>query len=457
MQLTPQIAANMRAPASDAVAAQIKALLQAQNKVVVVLDDDPTGSQTIHDLTVLTEVKDDLVAAELKAGASAFFILTNSRSMTADEAEAIAFSIGEILQRQAALSGKNLLVVYRGDSTLRGYFPHEMYALAKGLGEVGLSQLLIPAFFEGGRITINDVHYMVEGDELIPVGDTVFARDFAFAFTQSNLKHYIEEKTNGAVQHSEVGVIHSELIPHALRSIIMQHHFSIVNADGYAALQTIALNLLVSQTHCMVRSSASFVKAITGNSNKPLLGVNELRSVNNDNGGLIIAGSYVPKTTAQLLHLQNSHPSLYSIEIDVTEIIQGNYDSVAYCAAVNKWLSKGKDVLVYTSRAHVQGGEDAKAGLHYGNKVSDALCALVKNTTATPSFLIAKGGITSSDIATKALGVKKAICLGQALPGVPVWQLQRESKFPAMPYIIFPGNVGDDNALADLYKKLQRP
>jgi uncharacterized protein YgbK (DUF1537 family) len=62
--------------------------------------------------------------------------------------------------------------------------------------------------------------------------------------------------------------------------------------------------------------------------------------------------------------------------------------------------------------------------------------------------LIAKGGITSSDIATKSLKVKLAMVAGSILPGVPVWKLGEESLFPGMHYVIFPGNVGGDDALS---------
>lgn len=72
-----------------------------------------------------------------------------------------------------------------------------------------------------------------------------------------------------------------------------------------------------------------------------------------------------------------------------------------------------------------------------------------------PSFIIGKGGITSSEIGTKALKVKKALVLGQVLKGIPVWLTDSESKFPNMPYVIFPGNVGDENALFDVVSLLK--
>jgi len=92
--------------------------------------------------------------------------------------------------------------------------------------------------------------------------------------------------------------------------------------------------------------------------------------------------------------------------------------------------------------------------LDIGRRVSDALIAIVQGLAVTPRYLIAKGGITSSDTATHGLGVRRAVVLGQAIPGVPVWQLGAESKYPGLGYVVFPGNVGADTALADLVARL---
>ncbi|MCL5073425.1 MAG: hypothetical protein M1308_21420, partial [Actinobacteria bacterium] len=72
-----------------------------------------------------------------------------------------------------------------------------------------------------------------------------------------------------------------------------------------------------------------------------------------------------------------------------------------------------------------------------------------------PDYLITKGGITSSDIITKALGVKKALVLGQLYPGIPVLKISAPEKFLNLPIIIFPGNVGDKNTLLEIYNKVR--
>ena len=83
------------------------------------------------------------------------------------------------------------------------------------------------------------------------------------------------------------------------------------------------------------------------------------------------------------------------------------------------------------------------------------LVRLLAGLGVRPAFIVAKGGITSSDLATKALGAKKALVLGQIVPGVPVWKMDRTSRFPEINYVVFPGNVGDDYALAEVCKKMK--
>jgi uncharacterized protein YgbK (DUF1537 family) len=82
---------------------------------------------------------------------------------------------------------------------------------------------------------------------------------------------------------------------------------------------------------------------------------------------------------------------------------------------------------------------------------------VVRALTIRPRYLVAKGGITSSDIATQGLGVRRALVLGQILPGVPVWQLGPETRHPALVYIVFPGNVGGPQALAEIVTTLRPP
>ena len=82
-------------------------------------------------------------------------------------------------------------------------------------------------------------------------------------------------------------------------------------------------------------------------------------------------------------------------------------------------------------------------------KISDGVQRLVGKLNIMPAFVVAKGGITSSDVGTKALQVRKALVKGQIRPGIPVWQTGEDSRFPKIPYVIFPGNVGEAETLKE--------
>lgn len=169
-------------------------------------------------------------------------------------------------------------------------------------------------------------------------------------------------------------------------------------------------------------------------------------------------GSYVPKTSAQLSALLATG-SITPIELDVGALLDDERRALTLStalSALNTALAAGGDTAVYTSRELITASDPA-ASLAIGRRVSDALIYLVQNLSVAPRYLIAKGGITSSDTATLGLGVRRAVVLGQALPGVPVWQLGSEAKFPGLGYVVFPGNVGSDTALADLVARLRRP
>ena len=122
---------------------------------------------------------------------------------------------------------------------------------------------------------------------------------------------------------------------------------------------------------------------------------------------------------------------------------------------LNAAIGLDRTALVYTSRALITGATKEQS-LQIGQQVSAALIETVRRVAVAPRFIVAKGGITSSDIATRALDVIQARVLGQIAPGVPVWRLGDESRFPGIPYIVFPGNVGTKETLAQVVEELTR-
>ena len=156
------------------------------------LDDDPTGTQTVHNIPVLTEWSVASLRAELANDLPCFYILTNSRSLPLPGAQAMNVEIARNLREASHQAQRDFVIVSRSDSTLRGHFPGEVDALANALEQDFDGWLIIPFFLEGGRYTIGNVHYVAEGDKLVPAGETPFARDSAFGYRASNLREWVE-------------------------------------------------------------------------------------------------------------------------------------------------------------------------------------------------------------------------------------------------------------------------
>ena len=443
----------------------IQKQVHADSRKIVVLDDDPTGTQTIHGLPVITEWSVDMLAAELKNDLPAFYILTNSRSYPLPIACQMNAEIGHNLTAAAAQAHCEFVVISRSDSTLRGHFPGEVEALSDALAQNYDGWIINPFFLEGGRYTIDDVHYVDEGDVLVPAAQTEFAGDRAFGYSKSNLRDWIAEKTNGRIAAKDVATVSIENLraegPESVRASLMKlHHgqYGVVNAASYRDLEVFVQGLLAAEARgktFLFRTAASFVQVRAGIYPRPLLTQSDLQ-LSAAGGGLIVVGSFVPRSTGQV----NSLLALSDIaqtEINVAALLDDRLceDEISRVANdTEQTLRQGNDMLIFTSRQLVA-GKDSKSSLQMGQKISQGLISIVQRIQTAPRYILAKGGITSSDIATRALNVKKAIVLGQILPGVPVWKLGAESRFPNLAYIVFPGNVGDDHALIDVVKQLK--
>lgn len=448
----------------------IQAQVRASGRKVVVLDDDPTGTQTVHDVPVLTEWPVERLAAELRSDAPAVYLLTNSRSLPLAAAQALNAEIGANLRAAAEQAGRDFVVASRSDSTLRGHFPGEVQALAGALaagdGRGFDAWLIAPFFPEGGRYTAGDVHYVAGGELLTPAGQTEFARDKAFGYRASNLREWVAEKTGGEVAAEQVATITLEDLRQggpghvgAKLLSLPRGTVCVANAASYRDLEVLVLGLLEAESmgwRCLYRTAASFVRVRAGIAPRALLQPADLHLPENG-AGLVVAGSYVPKTTAQieaLLHDTAAAP----VEVPVERLL----DETARPAeieraaqAVNEHLAAGRDAALFTSRALVS-TDDAEQNLAIGRVVSSSLVEIVRRLAVRPRYLLAKGGITSSDIATEALEIRRAQVLGQILPGVPVWQTGAESRHPGLAYIVFPGNVGEADALAKVVNALHQ-
>ena len=442
---------------------EVQTMVRETPTTVVVLDDDPTGTQTVHDVPVLTEWTSGRLRAELVLAPPALYLLTNSRSASLVRAQAINTEIGQHLVEAAQSVMRRYVVVSRGDSTLRGHFPGEVEALSEALGGNFDATLLIPFFHAGGRVTVGNVHYVTDGPCLIPVGETAFARDATFGYRSSNLRDWVEEKMGGRIAASSVAAISIEDIrqggPEGVTERLagLPHGcVCIVNAASVRDLAVFTCGLLAAEAggrRYLYRTAASFVSMRAGIAPGPLLSPDALDL--RGSGGLIVVGSHVPTTALQLGVLLDQ-PGITGVEVSVEALLSdarqaGSLARVAQ--AMNEGLSQNKDVVLYTSRRLIV-GQDGEASLAVASRISAGLVTLVQALAQRPRYILAKGGITSSDIATAGLSVRRAWVLGQILPGVSVWQLGPESRYPGLSYIVFPGNVGEREALSDVVAAL---
>lgn len=547
---------------------------------LAVLDDDPTGIQTVHGVYVYTDWELSTIREAFGDENQLFYILTNSRSFAKARTEEVHRTIASRLLAVSRETGIPFLVILRGDSTLRGHYLLEPEVMERTFLQEGLrtdGEIICPAFFEGGRFTKGNIHYVEENGSWIPAAQTEFAKDTTFGYRSSHLGEYVEEKAEkeqGTEKWEENGTgegdggahrrlrkedclyISTELLESDPEDTHLEELLEtacggrkiIVNAVCYTQLNRFALAFwreIERGKYFTVRCAASLVKAVAGICTRPLLtgrelldgaellegqefskprellavqepfqgrellygqepfrggklldgqepfragelldiqkssknrelpsgspyltGQNKTEKRNGSGtlkdkikdrkgpgkGGLIIAGSHVQKTTRQLKELGNSlHPYCFiEFRADAARE-EGGLKREAQRAGKRaaQAISWGRDAVIYTSR-NVLAEQGREKSLELSVRISEALTEIVRQLQVRPAYIIAKGGITSSDVGVKGLGVKKALVLGQAAPGVPVWLTGSESRFPFMPYIIFPGNVGTDQTLRQI-------
>ncbi|CAO2657801.1 Nn.00g070610.m01.CDS01 [Neocucurbitaria sp. VM-36] len=450
-----------------------KELLSSPNTpILVALDDDPTGTQTCHDIAVLTSWSVPVLVSEFEntPPGSGFFILTNSRALHPPAARELTIEICRNLKEAAEHAKRSFEVVLRGDSTLRGHFPLEPEAVEEVLGESD-AWIIAPFFLQGGRYTIGDIHYVAEGDSLIPAGQTPFAKDATFGFKSSHLADWVVEKSSGSIARDRVKGISlvdireggpdrvGEMLIGAAKGTVF-----IVNAAAEEDIDIVVRGILDASAQgrkLLFRSAAAFVSARLGISPIPPISARQLQ-LDPAVGGLIIAGSYVPKTTAQLKHLiAQSGDNLTTVELDVNKLLEseatreGELQRALNTAA--RYIYHPKDVLIMTSRDVIVGADEVSS-LDIGSVVAAALVTFLTRLDTKPRYVIAKGGITSSDMATKALGMKRAMIVGQAAAGVPLWRCDEPtSKWPGLPFVVFPGNVGGEDTLGAVVERWRLP
>lgn len=456
----------------EAVEALWKEVQPTFTHKIIVLDDDPTGVQTVHNVSVYTDWTEETIERGFLEESQIFFILTNSRAFTRKETEAEHRLIAERVERVSQKHERPYMIISRGDSTLRGHYPLETEVMRTTIEEHSNTkvdgEILLPFFKEGGRLTAENIHYVQDGSLLIPAGETEFAKDRTFGYRASDMGEWIEEKTAGAFVAEEVTFISLEQLRALEIEVITEKlmqvsHFGkvVVNAleeDDVRVFSIALMNALNKGKRFLFRTAATFTKVIGNISSRSLLEREELIDTASTNGGLIIVGSHVQKTTDQLEALKEL-TSLHFIEFDCHLV----RDEKAFFAEAERVKQEaearvmdGQTTVIYTKRERLDLGKGMEEEeLKLSVQISDAVTSIVAGFAVRPSYLIAKGGITSSDVGTKGLRVKRATVAGQVAPGIPVWKTGAESTFPFIPYVIFPGNVGEVTTLKEVVSLLE--
>ncbi len=454
-----------------AIDALLADALAADPHKLVVLDDDPTGTQTVHDVSVFTDWTTESVREGFVEDSRLFFILTNSRGMTEKETAVVHREIAQTVAAVSRECGKPYLFLSRSDSTLRGHYPLETQMLRESMeaaGEHVDGEILAPFFKEGGRFTIGNIHYVRQGDVLIPAAETEFAQDRTFGYEHSALPDYIEEKTLGAYRAANVTCISLDSLRAMDLDGIEAQLMSVkdfgkvcLNAVDYCDLKVFCVALcraLAKGKRFLFRTAAGLVKVLGGVTDRPLLTRRNMIVRETPFGGVVVVGSHTQKTTAQLSELLRLGCTV-PVAFNSNAVLDGDnafYSEVDRCVrAEEKIIRAGKTAVCYTSRTLLTLENDTReSALLRSIRISDGVQSLVGRLTVTPAFVVAKGGITSSDVGVKALRVRRATVVGQICPSVPVWRTGAESRFPQTPFVIFPGNTGSTTTLREVVEIL---
>ncbi|WP_114993673.1 four-carbon acid sugar kinase family protein [Synechococcus sp. UW179A] len=472
---------------------------------IVVIDDDPTGSQTVHSCPLLLRWDVQTLRQGLRHPSPLLFVLANTRALSPEAAAERNREIVASLEQALAAEGisdQQLLLVSRGDSTLRGHGVLEPAVLAEELGDrfgVVHATLHVPAFLPGGRTTVNGVH-LLHGQ---PVHTTAFARDRSFGFSTSSLDSWLEEKSDGAIPAASVLRLTGQQLDRAAAhskgdqcadgsngftallswlEALDGNRAVIVDAQRQEQLDVLggAVQQLQGRRRFLFRSAASLINGLVDGGRQPLgpqpIKAEELVRLRRRNPkgdwlpGLVVVGSHVPLADQQLETLL-SEPGCSGLELPVARIarvLEGSTTDWLLADLELEWLqwmqavlAKQQTPVLYTSRGELQFGEGPAADrrrLRFGMALAELTARLVATIAPQLGYLISKGGITTGSVLADGLGLGTVLLEGQLMPGLSmVRPMPGEgiSGVMDLPVITFPGNLGDVHTLAQAWRLME--
>lgn len=410
---------------------------------VLVLDDDPTGTQTSSAVRAILRPGDEEALDRFFASSDrAAFVITNTRALPRDEAAALVRTVVDQARACASRAGEDVAVVLRGDSTLRGHVFAETDAV-----DPDAAVLFVPAFPEGGRTTVDGIHLLEVDGVPVPVGQTEFARDHAFGYRSSRLSDWVGEVAPGRRARPVALELLRRDGPGAVADVLLdavRGDVVVPDAATVADVRRIVDGLLDAErrgARVVVRGAATLAAARAGLSANPVDHV----PVPGKGRVLVVCGSWTAATTAQLTALGN----LFDARVEVSYVMSEN-DLATAAAGIRQTLDSSRTALVSTPRS-VSGADVAGQGA----RLMAALVEVAARCAPACDAVVAKGGITSARVARDSFGAAEAWVEGQLLPGVPLWTLP--TAHGPLPYAVVPGNVGGPDTLAAVLAAFARP
>ena len=426
-------------------------MTEPRKGALIVLDDDPTGTQSMENVPVLLEWDAELVR-KAAADAPAVHLLTNSRAFPSARAAEIVRGAAEAAV--AALGRPRLAL--RGDSTLRAHLLEE-YLAVRDVAFPGLTPplLLVPALPHAGRITVGGIHLLERDGRRIPLHETEFAADPSFAYRNSRLLQWAEERSGGFFRLQAGREIHLDKLraegPDAVARALLELAESgspaacVPDAETLDDLALIADGLRAAEAagaDAVVRSAPTFVGVLAGN-----LASGRVPPPDAQGRLLVVCGSYVAMSTRQLAALVEAYPDSL-VEVDAVALAGADAAAEAERAAraAARRLDANGLAVVATPRER----PEATRSFEAGERIADGLARVIRAIDPPPGAVVSKGGITSAVSAHVGLGARAAVVRGPLLDGVALWQVDGDRG--SVPFVVFPGNVGTDRTLLDVVR-----
>jgi len=410
----------------------------------IVLDDDPTGTQSASHVIVLLESSAALIAEALSE-ADSVYLLTNSRAIPEDEAVELMREIRADAAIAAAQLGEEIQFVLRGDSTLRGHVFTETLVFADAESVI----LFVPAFPDGGRTTEGGIHYVRQGSERVAAHLTEFADDPVFPFSTAVLVDYVREKSGRSASSMPLECVRAggveDVLVAALPGTVVVPD-AVTNDDvrliarGVEAARARGANIVV-------RSASPLAAALAGVESTGLLPVPLVPA---PVPTLLVCGSHTAGATAQLDLVAAAHGP--ATVIPTAHAFESPRETGAAIAEAAAHSVTATGLAVVTTERERSPEHNT---LDHGRLVMEALTSAVRALLPSVVVIVSKGGITSADVARIGIGAKRAEVLGQVLPGVSVWRLRAIDGSDRL-YVVVPGNVGEPDALVKVLAALGR-